>query len=135
VSESYVLDASALVAFLTTRSGTERVGRLFKDAGPSSPLLVSAVNWGELFYVSWERHGEQSARETLADFLRLHIRVVPVDVPLVLQAGQLRAVHRIPYVDCFAAALAVTNQAMLVTSDRHFEKLGRHFPVLWIARS
>jgi hypothetical protein len=46
VSESYVLDASALVAFLTTRSGTQRLGRLFKDAGPSSPLLVSAVNWG-----------------------------------------------------------------------------------------
>jgi predicted nucleic acid-binding protein len=135
VSESYVLDASALVAFLTTRSGTERVGRLFKDARPSSPLLVSAINWGELFYISWERHGEQSARETLADFLRLHIRVVPVDVPQVLKAGELKAVHQIPYADSFAAALAVTNQAILVTSDRHFEKLGRHFPVLWVSRS
>jgi predicted nucleic acid-binding protein len=38
-------------------------------------------------------------------------------------------------VDCLAAALAVLQQATLVTSDHDFDKLGRHFPVLWIARS
>jgi len=42
--------------------------------------------------------------------------------------------HKIPYVDCLAAALAALNQATLVTSDRDFEKLGRHFLLLWIAR-
>jgi hypothetical protein len=25
-------------------------------------------------------------------------------------------------------------QAVLVTADRDFEKLGRHFPILWISR-
>jgi len=43
--------------------------------------------------------------------------------------------HKIPYVDCLAAALAALNQATLVTSDRDFEKLGRDSPLLWIARS
>ena len=71
----------------------------------------------------------------MADLLRFSIRIVPVDVPQVLKAGQLKAVHKIPYVDCLAAALAALSQATLVTSDRDFEKLGRHFPVLWIARS
>lgn len=32
------------------------------------------------------------------------------------------------------ALLAILHQAILVTSDRDFEKLGRHFPILWIAR-
>jgi uncharacterized protein len=135
MNEIYVLDASALLSFLTKGSGAERVRRLLKETRPATPLLVSAINWGELFYISWQRHGEQSARKTLADFLQLPIRVLPVDVPLVLQAAELKAAHQIPYADCFAAALAVTNQATLVTSDRHFEKLGRHFPVLWISRS
>lgn len=135
MSKAYVLDANALLDFLVNGPGAERVERLVKEARPATPLLVSAVNWGEVFYISWQRHGEESARQTLADLLQLSIRIVPVDVPQVLKAGELKAVHKIPYVDCLAAALAALNQATLVTSDRDFEKLGRHFPVLWIARS
>jgi predicted nucleic acid-binding protein len=51
-----------------------------------------------------------------------------------LKAGELKALHKIPYVDCIAAALVSQQQATLVTSDRDFEKLGRHFPILWTAR-
>jgi len=57
-----------------------------------------------------------------------------VDLPQALKAGELKALHKIPYVDCIAAALALQHRATLVTGDRDFEKLGRHFPVLWIAR-
>jgi predicted nucleic acid-binding protein len=135
MSKTYVLDANALLDLLANGPGAEHVEHLLKAARPATPLLVSAVNWGEVFYTSWQRHGEESARQTLADLLQLPIRVVPVDVPQVFKAGELKAVHKIPYVDCFAAALAALNQATLVTSDRDFEKLGRHFPVLWIARS
>ena len=135
MNKTYVLDANALLDFLANGPGAERVEHLLKAARPATPLLVSAVNWGEVFYISWQRHGEQSARQTLADLLQLSIRIVPVDVPQVLKAGELKAVHKVPYVDCLAAALAALNQATLVTSDRDFEKLGRHFPVLWIGHS
>ena len=135
MNKTYVLDANALLDLLVNGPGAERVERLVRDARPTTPLLVSAVNWGEVLYISWQRHGEESARQTLADLLQLPIRIVPVDVPQVLKAGELKAVHKIPYVDCLAAALAALSQATLVTSDRDFEKLGRHFPVLWIARS
>lgn len=135
MSQVCVLDANALLVLLTNGPGAERVERLLKGARPATPLLISIVNWGEVFYLSWQRHGEESARQTLADLLQLPIRIVPVDLPQVLKAGELKAVHKIPYADCFAAALATLNQATLVTSDRDFEKLGRHFPVLWITHS
>jgi predicted nucleic acid-binding protein len=134
MGKTYVLDANALLTLLVNGAGAERVERLVKDAQPAAPLLISTVNWGEVFYISWQRHGEESARQTLADLLQFPIRIVPVDVPQVLKAGELKAVHKIPYVDCLAAALATLNRATLVTSDRDFEKLGRQFPVLWIAR-
>ena len=100
----------------------------------SNPLLVSVVNWGEVFYLSWQRFGEQSAREKIADLSRLPVRVVPVDLPQAVRAGEMKALHGIPYVDCLAAALAALNQATLVTADRDFEKLGRHFSILWLRR-
>jgi len=134
VSKTYVLDANALLALLANGPGAERVEHLLKGARPATPLLVSVVNWGEVFYISWQRHGEESAKQTLTDLLGLPIRIIPVDLPQVLKAGELKAVHKIPYVDCFAAALATLQQATLVTSDRDFEKLGRHFPVAWLPR-
>jgi predicted nucleic acid-binding protein len=133
--KTYVLDANAVLDLLANGPGADRVELLLKDADRvHTPLLVSVVNWGEVFYHSWQRHGEESARQTLADLSRLPIRIVPVGLPQVLKAGELKALHKIPYVDCLAAALATLNQATLVTSDRDFEKLGRHFPVLWITR-
>ena len=136
MNKTYVLDANALINLLMNAPGADRIAQLVRDSNRlGSPLLVSVANWGEVFYLSWQRHGEQSARETMADLSRLPFRVVAVDVPQVLKAGEIKARHNIPYVDCMAAALASIHQATLVTSDRDFEKLGRHFPILWISRA
>jgi predicted nucleic acid-binding protein len=135
MTQTCVLDASAVLEMLGNGPGAARVERLLMDpVRAAAPLLISVVNWGEVFYHSWQCHGEQSARQTLADLSRLPIRVLPVDLPQVLKAGELKALHKIPYVDCLAAALSILRQAVLVTSDRDFEKLGRQFPVLWIGR-
>ena len=135
MSKTYVLDASAVLDLLSNGPGASRVQHLLQEAHRlSTPLLASVANWGEVFYLSWQRHGEQSARKTLADLSLLPIRIMPVDLPQVLRAGELKALHQIPYVDCLAAALASIHQASLVTSDRDFEKLGRNFPILWISR-
>ena len=136
MSGPYVLDANALLDFVEDGPGAERVEHLFTDAfRRSTPVLMSVVNWGEVFYHSWQQRGEESARRTIADVSRLPIELVAVDVSQSLQAGEIKARHKIPYVDCLAAALAMIRQAILVTSDRDFEKLGRRVQVLWIARS
>ena len=86
---------------------------------------------GEVFYHSWQERGEEFARKTISNLSRLPIETVPVDQEQSLKAGELKARHRIPYVDCLAAALAIMRRAVLVTSDRDFEKLGRRVQVFW----
>lgn len=136
MNQSFVLDANALLHFLMNAPGANRVESLVREAHHlNTRLLVSVANLGEVFYASWQKHGEQAARETIATLSLLPIDVVPVDLAQALKAGELKAVHKIPYVDSLAAALAVLRDATLVTSDRDFEKLGRHFRILWIARS
>lgn len=135
MSQSYVLDANAVLDFVEDGPGGKRVEQLFKDAFKGrTPLLMSVLNWGEVFYHAWQQRGEESARRLLADLSRLPLELVPVDLPQSLQAGEIKARHKIPYVDCIAAALAILHPAVLVTSDRDFEKLGRRVEVLWIAR-
>ncbi len=92
------------------------------------------MNLGEVFYWLWQKRSEAQARQTLDGLSRLPVQIVPVDLAQALKAGELKALHKIPYVDCIAAALVLQHRATLVTSDRDFEKLGRHFPVLWLSR-
>jgi len=131
----YVLDANALLDFLDDGPGAARVEQLLEDAvRQTHPLLMSVVNWGEVFYHWWQHHGEESARSTMGRLRRLPLELLPVDVSQAVQAGEIKARHKIPYVDCIAAALALSRQATLVTSDHDFEKLGRRIQVLWLAR-
>jgi predicted nucleic acid-binding protein len=136
MNRTYVLDASAILDLLSDAPGAHRVTQLLKEADRTRTLvLVSVANWGEVFYQFWQRRGEESARKTMAGLSQLPLKIMAVDVPQVLKAAEIKVLHKIPYVDCMTAALATLNQATLVTSDRDFEKLGRHFPILWIARS
>lgn len=133
MSKSYVLDANAVLDFVEDAPGSKRVEQLLNDAlHGRSRVLMSVVNWGEVFYHLWQEQGEESARRTLASLSRLPLELVPVDLVQSLQAGEIKARHKIPYVDCIAAGLAILQQAVLVTSDRDFEKLGRQFQILWI---
>jgi predicted nucleic acid-binding protein len=135
VSKTYVLDANALLDLVEDAGGAERMEQLCREAAHRrTPLLMSVVNWGEVFYLLWQWRGEEKARRTMGNLSRLPLDLVPVDLPQVLKAGEIKAVHKIPYVDCLAAALAEARQAVLVTSDRDFEKLGRRVEVLWLQR-
>ena len=44
------------------------------------PLLMSAVNWGEVFCMEWRYHGEAKARQVESDLHRLPIAVIGVDL-------------------------------------------------------
>ena len=133
---NYVLDANALLHFLGSGPCASRMKHLFAEAVHNQkPLLISVANWGEVFYHLWQRNGEESARNTMNSLRRLPIELINVDLPQVTQASEIKARHKIPYVDCLAAALADIQHAVLVTSDHDFEKLGRHARILWLDRN
>ncbi len=135
MTESYVLDANALIDFLESGPGMRKVDQLLHAAAlEQTDIFVSVMNLGEVFYWLWIKRSEDRARQTLDGFSRLPIQIVPVDLSQAIKAGELKALHKIPYVDCVAAALALQHRATLVTADRDFEKLGRHFPVAWLPR-
>jgi predicted nucleic acid-binding protein len=135
VKRLHVLDANAVLDFVDNGPGSDRVEQLMTAAvRDDNPLLISVVNWGEVFYVSWQWRGEELARRAISGLSRLPIRTIPVEIEQASKAAEIKAVHKIPYVDCLAAALAEVRQAILVTSDLDFVKLGRRIPILWLAR-
>jgi predicted nucleic acid-binding protein len=129
----YVLDANALLSFLGTRSGGAKVAALFSEAGRSEqPLLMSAVNWGEVVYTTWKLRGEGTIHELTHLLAGVPLLVMPVGEADAWDAALLKAVHKLPYADSFAAALAMRHRATLVTANRILERVGSQLPVVWL---
>ena len=127
-----VLDASALMTFFEDRPGAAKVEDLITRAAEGkSALLMSVVNWGEVYYSVWRAKGPGMARKILAEIAQLPIELVSANYQLTKLAAELHANHKLPYADCFAAALASQQRASLATSDADFAKLAPRLPLLW----
>ncbi len=131
--KTYVLDASALMTFFEDRAGAEKVEELLaKAAETKHPLLLSVVNWGEVYYSVWRTRGEKAAREKLKEIAQLPIDILGVDMELAQLAATLKAEHNLPYADCFAGAITQSRRATLVTSDKDFECVGNIVKTIWV---
>jgi ribonuclease VapC len=131
--KTYVLDSSALMTFFEDRPGADKVEELLaKAAKAKRPLLMSVVNWGEVYYSVWRARGEKAAAAKLQEIAQLPIEIVGVDMELGELATRLKAERNLPYADCFAAALAQARKATLVTSDKDFESMGAGLKIFWV---
>jgi predicted nucleic acid-binding protein len=95
-------------------------------------LLLSTVNWGEVFYATLRRAGAERAERLAHLISTLPIEVVPADLGLARQAAVFKAAKKMSYADCFAAALAKLHKAELVTGDKEFKQVESEVKVLWI---
>jgi len=129
-----VLDASAVITFFEDRPGAEKVEELIAGAIEGKrELLLSVANWGEVYYSTWRAKGRDAARKLLAEVAQLPIEIVDADYELTKLAAEFRAQHKLPYADCFAAALASDRKASVVTSDKDFEAVEKQVTILWLS--
>ena len=128
-----VLDSWALLCYLEREPGFEKIIDLFtKAVDTSQPLLMCVVNWGEVYYQVARRWGESRAREIERVIQTLPIKIVEADQDLTREAACFKAVHKMSYADCFAAALARLRKAELVTGDREFKAVEKEIKILWL---
>jgi uncharacterized protein with PIN domain len=75
-----VFDASAVLRFVEDGPGAARVEQLILQALRGElRIVISAVNWGEVFYVITRQAGEEWASAFAASFRELGIEIVLVD--------------------------------------------------------
>jgi predicted nucleic acid-binding protein len=120
-----VLDAHALMVLFNDEPGAEEVERiLVKAETGATRLLMSVINWGEIYYSILRGASVQIADSKSREIAAMRIEIVPVeagDFELVRQAAVFKAKKRMSYADCFAAALAKIEDAELITGDPEFK--------------
>jgi ribonuclease VapC len=131
VKKKRVLDSYALLAFLEKEGAYARIQDLL--ATEDAPVFMNAVNVGEVFYILSRQRGDRAAEYFLSVILPgLPISVLDNSFDNVIAAARLKAKHALSFADCFAAATAIRENAVLVTGDPEFRKLGKAVTIEWI---
>ena len=130
-----VLDGWALIAFLEDEPAAEQVEKLLAQAAAEKhKLLLSVVNWGEIYYNTMREVSQEAAEQTTREIAALPIDIVGVsdDLHLAKQAAIYKATHKMAYADCFAAALAKIKNCELLTGDPEFKSLEKEIKINWL---
>jgi len=131
---SRVLDAYSIIAYLEGEKGANVMVEVFKSARNSGKsLLLSTVNWGEVYYIALREEGQKRADDIAHLISTLPVEIVPVDLEIATIAAVFKATKKMSYADCFAASLAKLGKAELVTGDEDFRQVEKEIKILWIS--
>jgi predicted nucleic acid-binding protein len=122
--KKYVLDTSALLAYIENEEGVVEVQSLFDQSlDDKIELFVSVVSCIEVLYISRQEQGEEVAQERLKLIEDLPILQEPVDERLIKIIAEIKATRAISFADCCIAGLAKFKQATLTHKDPEYEKV------------
>ena len=128
-----VLDSYSLIAYFEGEAGTDKMIEVFREARDSGRLLLlSVVNWGEVFYITLREAGREGAGNVAHLISSLPIQIISADLDLTKQAAEFKAARKMSYADCFAAALAKLRKAELVTGDKEFKQIENEIKIQWL---
>ena len=116
----YVLDTSALFAFIEDEDGSERVEKLFLQQDCILPWIVIL----EAIYITQKERGEAEANYRYALLKQLPVRIIwDMDEPVLLTAARIKANYHVSLADAIIAAYTYQHKAILVHKDPEFDSL------------
>lgn len=117
----YVLDSYAILALHRQEAHAFRVEALLSNRRHEH--WMSAINVGEVYYRVARELNRPTAEQALEAIHRYRVEIVDADLHVALEAAKLKAQYALSYADCFAAVLARSLGAAVVTGDPEFIRL------------
>ncbi len=123
-ADSYVLDTSALLAFMASEDGSALVEKIL--SGQENNVYIPWPVLFEIYYVTRRARGEKEADRRYVLVKELPAIILwQMEEPVVLTAARLKAEFRISFADAIIAASAFRLNAILVHKDPEFEPLAK----------
>ena len=95
-------------------------------------LLMSVVNWGEVYYSVMRGASPEAAEQKAKEMAAMPIEIVDVDLPTTRQAAIFKATKKMSYADCFGAALAKIKNAEFITGDHELKEVEKEIKINWL---
>ena len=118
--KSFVLDTSALMAFIEKEEGAERV----RDILLGESIIIPWLSILEIVYISQRELGEEEALTRYALLKKLNANIIwDADEALLLNAARIKSTHSLSLTDSVIAAITTQHKATLLHKDPEYEQL------------
>jgi ribonuclease VapC len=132
-AKAFVLDSWSIMAYLEDEPAGQKVADIIADAHEDgTPLRMTVVNGAEVWYLLARETSEADANQSISELRQLGIELVDADWELAHQAAMFKSRYKMSLADCFAAALAKTQKASLITGDHEFKPVEKEVAVQWL---
>jgi predicted nucleic acid-binding protein len=122
--KTFVLDTSALLAFVQNEAGADRVEQILMSARERDcATYISFISLAELYYITWQEAGRSTALELVVLVKSLPLSVIESTERLTLFAGSIKANHRLSLANAFIVATASQVGGILVHKDPEIEQV------------
>ena len=121
MSDFYILDACAIIAFLLKEPGSDEMRGLFRSAERSEiKIFMHNLNLLEIYYGLRRTFGEVFSSVRLEYMKHLPITFLPeIGGDSFIEAGRLKASYKISLADAILLSEASVLRAVVVTADHH----------------
>jgi len=128
-----VFDSWAIMAYFEDEPSAEKVADIIAEAHEEqTPLFMSVVNAGEVWYILARRTSESEANRGVHELRQLGIEFVDADWNLAHEAAGFKSKHKMSFADCFSASLAKGKKAHLVSGDSEFKQVEKEITINWL---
>lgn len=118
MEQTFILDACALIAYLTEEKGSDVVAGYI--SAYNTRIVMHKLNLLEVYYGFYAEQGRTCADEILSDVKKLNIEIIDdFSDDIFLQAGRLKATYRMSLADSILVAEAIKLNAKILSSDHH----------------
>ena len=116
----FCLDTSALLTLRDNEPGADRVVQLLEAPVRCVACFITRM---EVLYRVWKDEGERAGRLAYEQLQALPIDWLEATEPLLLNAAELKASHRLSLADAWIAAAALQCGATLLHKDPEFQSI------------
>lgn len=122
----YLLDTSALFAFIEEEPGADRVEEILNGSSVYIPWIALL----EVYYITRRERGQAEADRRYALLRQLPGTILwELNEPALLTAGNFKSSYNLSLADALIAAMATRQEAVLVHKDPEFEPLAEQVPL------
>jgi len=121
MTNCYLLDACALIAYINDEDGADVVDALLTQASNDVvTIAMSMVNVLEVYYGVFRDFGHDEAEEILNEILSLPIKIISeLSIDALREAGRLKARYKMSLADSVALGIALVSGYFIATADHH----------------
>jgi predicted nucleic acid-binding protein len=120
ISDSYVLDTSALLTFWNNEEGADTIEQILRS---DAHVAVSFMSYMEGRYRIWKNIGKEESAEFSQYLNLLPIKRIDITGPIFEKAIEIKATNSLSVCDSWIIATAIVTDSVLVHKDPEFEQI------------